>query len=1390
MDLPKHIKSTKYYSKGLFEGLNSFKELELRIQKISIAKDKGDSFEVFAEAYIATEPTLQAEEVWSFENIPLKIKNLLNINTSNDKGIDGVYLNKLGQYSTYQVKFRSYRKSLTWDELSTFIGLSDSVKSKLIFTNSIRLPDDVLHQRSGLHCVRGSDLDYLKTDDFNRINNWLSKGITNRVIKKPRAHQQDAINNITNALQSTSRTTALMACGTGKSLVSLWVAEKLKPQSILVLLPSLALVRQILKEWCYETSLTNSSYICICSDNSVTKNIDAYTSDLSFPVTTDIDELASYLKNTVGTKIVFSTYQSAKVVSKAINNDFIFDFGVFDEAHKTAGREGKKFSFALKDENIKIQKRLFLTATPKHYSIRENNNYFKDIPVYSMDKEDVYGEVSYKLTFAEAANKGIICNYKVVVSVITNETVSRELLKRSGVDLGSDYVKAKQVANQLAIKECLEKYGVKKIFTFHKSIASAKSFTSEGDEGIAHHIPELETFHVNGDINAGSRENIINDFKNSDFALMSNARCLTEGVDVPTVDMVAFLSPKRSQVDVIQATGRAMRKSQNKDVGYILVPIFLELETGETVDEAIGKTEFNEVFDVLNALQEQDEQLYSSICNIREHSNDIKGFQDDRFNKTIEVLGPEIHLNDLKNAIKTKIVNKLAPAWYDRFAELKTFYNEYGHSDVPNDNENTRLASWVQYQRQQYKNEIPLLTIERIHKLETLNFKWDIASARWEDKFKQLEQYYNEFGNTTVHTRYDNGTLYNWMKTQIRDKKDNKLSEDRVNRLNALNFIWEPVSNREWDDKYDELAEYYNLNGTSLLPARYGSLGTWCVGQRQKYHQNELDEEQINKLDLIEFSWSPRGDLWTQRYNELVRFKNAKGHLCVDQYDEDYRQLATWVSSQRAKYKEYLQSRKWRNRIEKLEKLGFKWEGNNTSEKRDDKFLEMLEKLKQYEKKHGNTRVPAKWKQDRELGRWVDAQRQVFRKGNLPTYKKELLDEFNFNFLEQRNYYSFSERVAQLKDFKQKNGTAKFNMENDPYNLRGWIHRINKKFKNNLLEIEEIKELEDIGIDFSNNTSNMLQNKTYRENALRWDLRFKELQSYQQQYKNCNVPRNWQENTALSSWVNRQRRLFKNGSLDIESINKLEGIDFFFTRDKISANKIRQQKPKKERQQSNITTNNEVLWQYRFSELEEYFAKNGHCNIPRNWQENTALSSWVKTQRYNYKNDKLADHRKLKLEEINFSFVNQVIASWEERYAELVNYKEKFSLTEITTVDKKLPVLRSWLFNQLTKFRNKKLEDKQISLLKELGVVLSLHKKGDKWESKYNELIEFIKINGHCDVPQLYGGTTGLGKWVNRQRQSFKNNKLAIERVTKLDAVEFIWEKPMGQKSNPPIKIT
>ena len=399
---------------------NQFNKILQDYRNLSFSeRDKGDRFERLIQAYLQTDPTYSntLKYVWMWNEFPGK-KDF----GGKDTGIDLVALTFEGDYWAIQCKCFAENGRINKAEVDSFLSTSsrdfknDQLQtvsfSKRIWVSttnnwSSNAEETIKNQNPPVTRINLTDLQQAPVE-------WerLQKGITGDLARTDKKtlfkHQEEALNKTHEHFKENDRGKLIMACGTGKSLVSLWVAEQIKPQSILVLLPSLALVRQILKEWCYETSFTSSSYICICSDNSVTKNMDAFTSDLSFPVTTDTDELASYLNDTSGTKIVFSTYQSAKVVAKATKNNFIFDFGVFDEAHKTAGREGKKFSFALNDENIKIKKRLFLTATPKHYSIRKNNDSFEDNPVYSMDKEDIYGRISYKLTFAEAAKKGII----------------------------------------------------------------------------------------------------------------------------------------------------------------------------------------------------------------------------------------------------------------------------------------------------------------------------------------------------------------------------------------------------------------------------------------------------------------------------------------------------------------------------------------------------------------------------------------------------------------------------------------------------------------------------------------------------------------------------------------------------------------------------------------------------------------------------------------------------------------------------------------------------------------------------------------------------------------------------------------------------------------------
>ena len=541
MEKPKHPKARSLAT--FFCGLNTFSDLESRIASLPTEKERGDAFEVFAEAYLATQPIAQAKQVWPFDVIPPTLKQSLGLR-GRDMGVDGLIETRVGQFHAYQVKFRSEHKPLNWgNDLATFFGLSDRCDQRLLFTNSNDV-SEVTKQRKDFYCIRGSDLDHLEARDFDAIARWLEGATVTAKKKEPLPHQREALANILPALKKHDRVTSIMACGTGKTLVALWVAENVghfcevankktadsqsRPTNILLLVPSLALLRQTLHEWLKETRWPKLSYLCVCSDPTVDKGTDELIvrqSDLDFPVTTDSKEVRKFLaQKSGGVKIIFSTYQSAHVVGRACppeagktsRGDFAFDLGIFDEAHKTAGREGASFGFALSDKNLLIRKRLFLTATPRHYDIQRRDKEGDAKLVYSMDVPEVFGPVAHTLTFAEAARRRIICNYKVIISVVTSDMINDELLRRGKVLVKGNEIHARQVANQLALKAAVEKHDVRKIFTFHRSVASAKSFVAPvaaGDdsgrprspcaattngEGIANHLPDFACFHVNG----------------------------------------------------------------------------------------------------------------------------------------------------------------------------------------------------------------------------------------------------------------------------------------------------------------------------------------------------------------------------------------------------------------------------------------------------------------------------------------------------------------------------------------------------------------------------------------------------------------------------------------------------------------------------------------------------------------------------------------------------------------------------------------------------------------------------------------------------------------------------------------------------------------------------
>ena len=404
---PLHDKAKALFKEGLYSGLSSFDALERRIAALDDDKKKGDAFEVFAEAYLATQRKHDAAMVWPLSAVPLDVLRSLGL-SEQDYGIDGVFQTLLGHHNAYQVKFRSQRNPLTWRELSTFMGLADSprIRSRILITNCDELPA-VLNDRQGFFCIRGSDLDRLEAEDFQAIEGWLAESAFELPKKQPKPHQTEALSALVPALREEDRVSAIMACGTGKTLVALWVAEQLQSSRILVLLPSLALLRQTLHEWLRETNLPALAYLCVCSDPTVTEGTDALAtqqSDLDFEVSTNPNNVRQFLDAPfVGTKVVFSTYQSASVVGEAMKPGESFDLGIFDEAHKTAGREGRNYGFALDDANLPIRKRLFVTATPRHYNPHKRDQEGEAQVVFSMDNPQVYGRQAFCLTFGEAA---------------------------------------------------------------------------------------------------------------------------------------------------------------------------------------------------------------------------------------------------------------------------------------------------------------------------------------------------------------------------------------------------------------------------------------------------------------------------------------------------------------------------------------------------------------------------------------------------------------------------------------------------------------------------------------------------------------------------------------------------------------------------------------------------------------------------------------------------------------------------------------------------------------------------------------------------------------------------------------------------------------------------
>ncbi len=944
------------------------------------------------------------------------------------------------------------------------MGLTDQVSQRVLITNSESLPS-LMQDRSGFIPIRGNDFDRLTAEDFVAMRQWLCSEQVKLPRKQPRPHQQEALTAITHGLVENDRATVVMACGTGKSLVALWAAEQHGCKNLLVLVPSLALVRQLLHEWLKETAWERFTFMCVCSDPTVTKGADdliVHQADLDFPVTTESTAVNRFLSKPFdGVKIVFSTYQSAQVVADGmpVGADGMaqpFDLAVFDEAHKTASREGTRFSFALEDTNLPIRKRLFFTATPRHYDIRKKDQEGDNTLVYSMDKPEIYGPVVHTLSFAEAARRGIICDYKVVISVVTSGMVNDHLLQHGTVIVDGDLVKARQVALQIALQKAVEKYGVSRIFTFHGSVAAARSFTSGDGEGIQQHLPEFTTLHVSGEMRTSLREDHMKVFRQAKKAVMSNARCLTEGVDVPAVDMVAFISPRKSKVDIVQATGRAMRKSDEtgKQFGYVMVPLFVEQAASESIEKALQRTGFSDIWDLLGAMKEQDDVLTDIIRQMREDKGRIGGYDESRFSERVEVLGPSVSLDTIRGAITAECLDYLGVSWDERFGELLAYKEEHGHVRVPRTGI-TSLDNWVSVQR--INKKTGKLSSDKARRLDEIGFDWNPENTDWEANFSALLAYVNSVGHSRVPQSYktnEGACLGIWVSTQ-RGNKD-LMGVDRKVKLEALpGWAWNKLE-QAWEDQYFHLKEIAEETGSTKLQKGFTTLDgyrldVWVVKERMR--RDSMHATQKAKLEVLPgWTWDALSDKWETGFRYLREFADREGHCFVNRRHktEDGFALGSWVVIQRNAVKSMHLDRKVR--LEALPDWTWKVLAEN--------WEEGIRYLKAFADKEGHCRVVSTFKAEDgyRLGQWVYVQRK--NRESIPPERKVKLEAFP-GWVWSTHEELWEEGFRYLESFVATEGhcmvPSKHKID-DGYRLGAWVS--SQRNKMNAMSAERKSRLE------------------------------------------------------------------------------------------------------------------------------------------------------------------------------------------------------------------------------------------------------------------------------------------------------------------------------------------
>ncbi|GIJ08409.1 Helicase associated domain protein [Micromonospora andamanensis] len=729
-------------------------------------------------------------------------------------------------------------------------------------------------------------------------------------LPEPVGWQHVAVPTAVAALRSGGRGQIHAACGTGKTITAAHVATSLcQPGGLVVVAcPSVTLVGQTLAV----LAPTAATILVVCGDDAVTDTL-VHTADLPATVTTDRNVIIEWLREEQGDgiRLVVTTHRSADVLGTALATaKMAAEVLVVDEAHHSAGRDDKHIACLHDDATFPARRRLYLTATPRGEDVDDER-------MLSMADPVVFGPVLHRYTFAQAIADGWLDDYRIAVIGVTRAEILplvRHLTGARGAR-GDEDGPLRTAMLVAACARAAAEFDLRRTIVYAPRIVDSRAF-AETFGGTLAALPEkarpdrmVTCHHVDGRHTAAQRAVFLTDLADppqNGWTVLSNVRCLGEGIDVPAVDSVVFTHPKRSTVEVVQAVGRALRRNPaGSGVATILVPILVGDDT--SVEAQADTDGYHTIWQVVRALRAHDETLAIALDRQRQSPTAARSLPE----QIVVRLPDGYDVDQYLRHITVRLVTATTSPWWEGYGVATRYHAIHDHLHVAVDHvtdDGYPLGRWIHAQRK--TRRAGHLPPERVQALDTLGMLWDPRATRWETGAIHAAAYRAHHGHLRVpleHVTEDGYPLGRWIRGQRKQYKAGRLDRAREAALERIGIEWEPYK-AMWERGITHAIIYHAQHGHLRVPSDHTCpdgyrLGQFVVAQRMLRKRGTLAPERITHLDALGMMWDKREQAFAVGLAHARAYHQAHGTLRCSKATQspDGYGLGAWLTKQREK---------------------------------------------------------------------------------------------------------------------------------------------------------------------------------------------------------------------------------------------------------------------------------------------------------------------------------------------------------------------------------------------------------------------------------------------------------------------------------------------------------